>query len=74
MISSEILADNRKITKNKIDKNISNVLSLEIDQFVNGELENIRKNMELATKSYLDLELERRFLKVSRDLDMLENS
>ncbi len=74
MISSEILADNRKITKNKIDKNISNVLSLEIDQFVNEELENIRKNMELATKSYLDLELERRFLKVSRDLDMLENS
>lgn len=74
MISSEILADNRKITKNKIDKNISNVLSLESDQFVNGELENIRKNMELATKSYLDLELERRFLKVSRDLDMLENS
>jgi hypothetical protein len=30
--------------------------------------------MELATKSYLDHELEKRFLKVSRDFDLLEKS
>lgn len=53
-ISNGVLVDNGEIKKNKIDKNVSNALYLEIDQFVNGEMENLRKNMELATKSYLD--------------------
>lgn len=69
---SKGVVDNREIKKNKIDKNVSSVLSHEIDQFVNGEMKNIRKNLELATKSYLDQELEKRFTKVSRDFDMLE--
>lgn len=68
------IVDNKEIKKNKIDNNVSNVLSLEIDQFVNEERENLRKNLELATKSYLDQELEKRFIKVSRDFDMLEKS
>ena len=69
---SKGMVDNREIKKNKIDKNVSSVLSHEIDHFVNGEMENLRKNLELATKSYLDQELEKRFTKVSRDFDMLE--
>ena len=68
------IVDNKEIKKNKIDNNVSNVLSLEIDQFVNEERENLRKNLELATKSYLDQELEKRFIKVSGDFDMLEKS
>jgi len=71
---SNVMVDNGEIRENNIDKNISNALSLEIDQFVNEERENLRKNLELATKSYLDQELEKRFIKVSRDFDMLEKS
>ena len=74
MISNGGSVGNGEIRDNKIDKNVSSVLSQEIDHFVNEEMDNLRKNLKLATKSFLDQELEKRFLKVSRDFDMLENS
>lgn len=58
----------------KPGKNASNELSMEIEQFVNGEMNKLTKDLELATKTYLNEELERRFLRVSRDLDGLEKN
>ncbi len=56
----------------KSDKNASNELSLEIKQFANEEMKKLTRTLELATKTYLDDELERRFLEVSSDLDDLK--
>jgi len=56
----------------KSDKNVSNDLSLEIRQFVNEEMHKLTRTLELATKTYLNDELERRFLEVSSDLDDLK--
>ena len=47
-------------------------ISIEINQFVNEEKKNITKRMELATKYFLDEELEKRFMKVLKDLEDLE--
>ena len=58
----------------KSDKNASNDLSLEIRQFVNEEMNNLTRTLELATKTYLNDELERRFLEVSSDLDDLKKN
>lgn len=58
----------------KSGKNASNGLSMEIEQFVNGEMNKLTKDLELATKTYLNEELERRFLRVSRDLNGLEKN
>jgi len=58
----------------KSDKNASNELSIEIEQFVNGEMNKLTKDLELATKTYLNEELERRFLRVSQDLDSFEKN
>ncbi|MFA0833403.1 MAG: heavy metal-binding domain-containing protein [Methanobacterium formicicum] len=58
----------------KSDKNLSKDLSLEIRQFVNEEMHKLTKTLELATKTYLNDELERRFLEVSSDLDDLKKN
>lgn len=55
----------------KSDKNVSSEASVEIRQFVDEEMNKLTRTLELATKTYLDDELERRFLKVSSDLDGL---
>ena len=58
------------------EKNVDNIrpdnISIEINQFVNEEKKNITKRMELATKYFLDEELEKRFMKVLKDLEDLE--
>lgn len=59
-----------KISYNAGDNDLSN----EISQFVNEESDKLTKNLELATKNYLDQDLEKRFIKVSKDLDELEKS
>ncbi|WP_321421255.1 heavy metal-binding domain-containing protein [uncultured Methanobacterium sp.] len=61
-------------TSSKLDKNVSNDLSLEIRQFANEEMNKLTRTLELATKTYLNDELERRFLEVSSDLDDLKKN
>jgi hypothetical protein len=58
-----------KINENLRDNVRSDDLSIEICQFVNEESDKITEYMELATKSYPNEELEKRFLKASRDLN-----